>query len=634
MHRYRIVMKHGSFQDVLYSPYDPERQIYDDELKESVGSTSTYNFSIPPTNPLLVSIEPLATKIFIYDGEQVIYDGRVANDKKDILNTGTVETVGSMSYLADSIQVPFSFSGTISAFITQLVAVHNTQCEAKFQVGSIMDGTIVIVSNEYKDTFTVLTESTQNTLGGYLRVRYLEENSYAIDYQMAYGENSQIVRLGENIVDFNSDRTPEEIYTRIIPLGAELKANDQSTLPKYVTIDGINSGVNFVENQALKAKYGTIVGVKQWKEITDPNMLKSVAQEYINEMSMPEAFDIQAVDLSYVEDGVAAFAVGCNTRIISEPHAFDAEYLLSEKTMHLTNPANDSVTLGKPKKSLSKQVVSNQNEAAQNNADTKTDLGNTIVQTGMTITGAKGGYVVLDTYDDQGNAVAPWQILIMDQSAKEQAKNVIRMNQNGIGFSTNGYNGPYTNAWTIDGNLNATFIRSGTLIIGGSTWNTDGIIRILNIEDKTLMEMSKNGIVINSGELNAPEITGGTLNGGEIIGGKIEIGDGFFYADDEEIGIGGFFTRLESGRDILQSNDGQCGISAEPTTKGGLWLWAGYQSANEYDFVVNNAGQCWAKDFCVPGSGSIIDRISRLEEEAGISVEMTSANANPLNGGE
>ena len=34
MHRYCIVMKRGSFQDVLYSPYDPERQIYDDELKE------------------------------------------------------------------------------------------------------------------------------------------------------------------------------------------------------------------------------------------------------------------------------------------------------------------------------------------------------------------------------------------------------------------------------------------------------------------------------------------------------------------------------------------------------------------------------------------------------------------------
>lgn len=610
MHRYHVEIKNGTTREVLYYPLDPDRQIYDDELNDSLGSTATFNFSIPPQNPAYLHIEPLSTKVYVYDGDDVIYDGRVSNDKKDILNTGTVETVGSMSYLADSIQQPFSFSGSLEAYFTQILGAHNEQCEAKFQVGNIMDGTIVVVSNEYKDTLSILSETTQETLGGYLRIRYLADDSYAVDYQNGFGENGQIVRLGENIVDLNSERSPEEIYTRIIPLGAELEANDQSTLPRYVTIDSVNNGVNYVENQTLKDKYRTIVGVKQWDDITDPGELKRVAQEYINGMTLPETFSIKAVDLSYIEDGVAAFEVGKNTRIVSPPHGIDTEYLLAEKTMHLTSPENDSVTLGEVKQSLSKQVVSNQTEAEKNNTNTKVDLGNTIVQTGMTITGAKGGYVVLDTYDDQGNAVSPWQILIMDQPDKQSAKNVIRMNQNGIGFSTNGYNGPYTNAWTIDGNLNATFIRSGTLIIGGSTWNTDGVIRILNTNDETLMEMSKDGITINSGKMNAPEISGG-----QITGAQIDIGDGFFYADDQEVGIGGFYSRLSWGRNIFQSSDGQCGMSAEPTSDGGLWFWAGYNDSGDFDFVVNNGGQCWARDFMIVGEGSISDRLQRIEND-------------------
>lgn len=610
MHRYHVEIKNGTTREVLYYPLDPDRQIYDDELNDSLGSTATFNFSIPPQNPAYLHIEPLSTKVYVYDGDDVIYDGRVSNDKKDILNTGTVETVGSMSYLADSIQQPFSFSGSLEAYFTQILGAHNEQCEAKFQVGNIMDGTIVVVSNEYKDTLSILSETTQETLGGYLRIRYLEDDSYALDYQTGFGENSQVVRLGENIVDLNSERSPEEIYTRIIPLGAELEANDQSTLPRYVTIDSVNNGVNYVENQTLKDKYRTIVGVKQWDDITDPGELKRVAQEYINGMTLPETFSVQAVDSSYIEDGVAALEVGKNTRIVSPPHGIDTEYLLAKKTMHLTSPENDSVTLGEVKQSLSKQVVSNQTEAEKNNTNTKVDLGNTIVQTGMTITGAKGGYVVLDTYDDQGNAVSPWQILIMDQPDKQSAKNVIRMNQNGIGFSTNGYNGTYTNAWTIDGNLNATFIRSGTLIIGGSTWNTDGVIRILNTNDETLMEMSKDGITINSGKMNAPEISGG-----QITGAQIDIGDGFFYADDQEVGIGGFYSRLSWGRNIFQSSDGQCGMSAEPTSDGGLWFWAGYNDSGDFDFVVNNGGQCWARDFMIVGEGSISDRLKRIEND-------------------
>lgn len=577
MHRYRVELKNGNVQDVLYTPYDSERQIYDDDLTENLGSTATFDFSVPPTNPLLPQIEPLASKVIVYDGETVIYDGRVANDGKDILSTGSVQTVGAMSYLADSVQEPFSFSGTLQAYITQLLNKHNAQCDTTFQVGSIMSGSVTVVSNEYKDTLTVLKETTQETLGGYLRIRYISAGTYAVDYQLSYGTNSQVVRLGENIADLSSERSPEDIVTRLIPLGIEVTPNDQSTLPRYVVIDGVNNGVGYVQNDELFQKYGPIYGVRQWDTITDPNVLKSTAQDYVNSLALPESFEIEAVDLSYIDDGVAAFSVGYNTHIVSSAHGIDTEYLLTSKTTHLTDPANDTITLGDTKASLSQQVVNNKNEAQKENNDTKTDLGNTIVQTGMTITGAKGGYVIMDTYDEDGNAVAPWQILIMDSPSKESAKNVIRMNQNGIGFSTAGYNGPYTNAWTIDGNLNATFIRSGNLVIGGSVWNTDGAIVVADSTDKEIGRWDKNGISIKRGS---------------IEGSSIDVGP--FHADDDVVQIGDFEVSTDGSNEFRSSNgtltiegyagdpDSDATITVGANADKGSFISSGYISGQAY----------------------------------------------------
>lgn len=119
------------------------------------------------------------------------------------------------------------------------------------------------------------------------------------------------------------------------------------------------------------------------------------------------------------------------------------------------------------------------------------------------ITGGLGGYVVMEL-----NASGqPQEILIMDTPNKNTAVNVIRMNRNGIGFSTNGYAGPFTSAWTIDGKFNAdfistghlvaNFIQGGTLTLGGYD-NASGVL-LVNDENGTAMTtIDKDGINTNS----------------------------------------------------------------------------------------------------------------------------------------
>lgn len=71
------------------------------------------------------------------------------------------------------------------------------------------------------------------------------------------------------------------------------------------------------------------------------------------------------------------------------------------------------------------------------------------------ITGADGGYVVLNPSEQ------PEEILIMNTPDINTATKVWRWNQNGLGFSANGYNGPFTTAITMDGKIVADFITAG-----------------------------------------------------------------------------------------------------------------------------------------------------------------------------
>ena len=75
-----------------------------------------------------------------------------------------------------------------------------------------------------------------------------------------------------------------------------------------------------------------------------------------------------------------------------------------------------------------------------------------------TLSGANGGYIVINR-DADGK---PQELLVMDTDSELTATNVIRMNVNGIGFSTDG-GSTYGTAWTIGGAFNANYITAGVL---------------------------------------------------------------------------------------------------------------------------------------------------------------------------
>jgi len=148
-----------------------------------------------------------------------------------------------------------------------------------------------------------------------------------------------------------------------------------------------------------------------------------------------------------------------------------------------------------------------------------------------------GGYVIAIR-----NADGSWKELIFSNMTDPYDSNakILRVNNNGIGFSLNGMNGTFRNAWTIDGNLVADFIttgtmsaariKGGTLQLGGSD-NINGILQILNSAGTECGKWDANGINVKAGQLNINNTfkvdTAGKLTAtGADIGGKVTISSG------------------------------------------------------------------------------------------------------------
>ena len=122
----------------------------------------------------------------------------------------------------------------------------------------------------------------------------------------------------------------------------------------------------------------------------------------------------------------------------------------AEQTLELGNTSSKSYTQQASEASKYQLTVVKQVQA---------DMESAIDNATQMILGSKGGYK-LSEYDESGLWVRD---LYMDAPNKDDAVNILQITNIGIGFSRNGYNGPYETAWTIDGSFVADFITTGTL---------------------------------------------------------------------------------------------------------------------------------------------------------------------------
>lgn len=165
----------------------------------------------------------------------------------------------------------------------------------------------------------------------------------------------------------------------------------------------------------------------------------------------------------------------------------------------------DSLQLGVARTSFADIITEGTNEQIQKS---QSMMEVAIANATKLITGGLGGHVVFSMNADG----KPEEILIMDTEDVTTAVHVLRINLNGIGFSSNGINGPYTTAWTLDGAFVADFItagylscnriQGGTLTLGGAN-NGNGTIIVYDADGNLVTEINNLGTLLKYGEMLA-----------------------------------------------------------------------------------------------------------------------------------
>lgn len=255
-----------------------------------------------------------------------------------------------------------------------------------------------------------------------------------------------------------------------------------------LTFEDINDGKPYVDNTTY-LKDRIRCAYVQDDRFTDKQSLLDYATEQLDTLAIPETSydctpaDIGATDTKYaflqlnLMSVVTLLDTDTNTR---------ANHQVVQKTIWPYNKEKNEITLSTTTPTFTRQVISIEDEVHQTISQVTDQIDDYVGELTDEILSASGGHVVIN-YGESGKMA---EILIMDTENKATATNVIRFNQNGIAFSTSGYNGPFNGIMTIDGKWFAEYIATwdltANIIKSGILQSQDGQTFYLDLENGIL----------------------------------------------------------------------------------------------------------------------------------------------------
>lgn len=456
----------------LFYPGDPEYTVLDATVKLQLNDSGTFECEVPVTNPEYGNIKNRISMIQVLKDEKEIFYGEVRESEKDFYGTKQVYAVGELAFLFDSIQPQAKYQDMTSRQLLETwLNIHNSQVEdkKKFYVGMVTvhdsNDSLYRFTNQ-ETTLDCIREKLCEKLGGYLRIRKVDGKRYLDLVTLEeYGKIcKQYIEFGENLLDYSENVSASDLYTCVIPKGARLDESPIEGLEAYVNITSVNDGKDYLYSEDAVAVYGWNRCVVSWDDVTQPENLKKKGEDWLKDNQFETmVLELTAADLSLLDSDIESFELGDSVPVYSKPHGMDRTFPVQKLEFHLLDPSKDKLELGSTMKlsytDQNKGNIQHINEQLENTRQTTAWLQSAIDNATAMMTGSKGGYKVSE-YDEDGRWLRD---LYMDAPSKEEATHVMQINMNGIGFSRDGFDGPYKNAWTIDGVFLGEYIKAGSV---------------------------------------------------------------------------------------------------------------------------------------------------------------------------
>lgn len=331
---------------LLYLPGDEELSVLSPVLETQCNAAGTLTFVLLPEHPMYSALHKMRTRIDVRQDDEIIWRGRVLETETDFYRQKTVTCEGELTYLVDSVLHPYKladYDSTAAGLFRLYLTRHNEAVSEaqQFQIGNVDIETLSSVENTgYGNTWDEISGNLLDIHGGFLRVRH-EGGVRYLDWTKESGTScGQVIRFGENLLDLSEYVSASEVVTCLIPCAGQGDSR--------ITIESVNDGKDYIEDEAGIALYGRIWGVTEF-DAKDASKLLEMAKENLQKrLEEKITITISAVDLHLLDVNAESFHVGDKVRVVSPPHGIDAEYTCTAIFLDLVNPDQSEYTFGTP----------------------------------------------------------------------------------------------------------------------------------------------------------------------------------------------------------------------------------------------------------------------------------------------
>jgi len=487
----------------IYDPRIEKLQLEEAELSQAKNKAGTLKFIIPTDHEYAdLAITPGVTRVTVKEDDETLFKGRIIKNNPDFWGDTEHTAEGDLAYLNDTIVRPYEFSGSPREYFTFLITQHNAQVEKErqFVVGNITvsdPNDYVVRSNiHYPSTWEELQEKLLDKMDCFLVERWENGVTYLDCLAEIRENNEQTAKYGENVIDIDQVKEIDSGFaTAVIPLGKKQEAEDGEE--KYLTIESVNSGKDYVQDDDAVSKYGLVLKTIEHEDVTLPeNLLRKGKEDLKEALKSVEAITVTAADLSGTGVKVESFRFMKNVRCISVRHKLDFRSPIVTLDRNLLDRSDYKITVGNTLKTYTGSA-----DAARRDTDTKIEeiinlerearkksIADLVDKMGK----ASGLYVTDIGKDGAHN----W--FLHDKKTIEESYTIIQVNDAGILFSSDGGNSYNGLSW--DGTailekiyligLDATYIKTGKLLVSDGEGNT-----LFCVDMKTGEVLINNGIL-------------------------------------------------------------------------------------------------------------------------------------------
>lgn len=461
----------------IYDPRIEKLQLEEAELSQTKNKAGSITFTIPAAhtyaqNPIIPGI----TRIVVKEDEEIVFKGRITKNNPNFWDDSECTAEGDLAYLNDTVVRPYEYAGSPREYFAFLIEQHNAQVEKErqFAVGRVTvadpNDYIVRSSAQYPSTWEELETKLLDSMGGFLVERWEDGVTY-LDYLAEIRENNdQVAKYGENIVDI--DRIQEvdsDFATAIIPLGKK-QETEEGKEARYLTIESVNNGTDYVQNNDAVSKYGLILKTVEHEDVTIPENLLRKGQEDLTEaIKSIESITVTAADLSGTGVKVESFRFMKNVRCVSKCHGLDFRSPIVSFTRNLLDRSDYKITVGDTQKSYTGASITSKRETeskAEEIINLEREARKKAIEDLVSKVEKAPGLYITDTGEGEAHN---WYL--HDKKTVEESYIIIRVNAAGIIFSTDGgktYNGV---SWEGDAilkkiyaiGIDANYINAGEL---------------------------------------------------------------------------------------------------------------------------------------------------------------------------